>query len=79
MESIVENKIDFCKLVQSIVLPHVAECKECMQLVNKLTAQRAGLVKSEKKSEASRLNGKLGGRPRNKQVGNTNDPPSKNE
>lgn len=50
----------------SEIVDHVTHCKICMALIQQYQAQRAGSTITNKKQNASRENGKLGGRPKNK-------------
>jgi len=48
------------------ILLHVMNCEECSKMMRKVFAGKAGSTKSEAKSEAARLNGLKGGRPKSK-------------
>jgi len=48
------------------LVTRVVNCKVCMRLIHKHIASELGKIKSHKKAKASRVNGKLGGRPKSK-------------
>jgi len=56
------------------VTTHIINCASCQQIIQQFFSQRAGSTISERKSKASKTNGKLGGRP--KKIGNQSCPHS---
>lgn len=46
------------------MIEHVINCPYCYQYFSKESTSKAGSTKSDKKSDAARLNGLKGGRPR---------------
>ncbi len=58
MESLIRSHKELVK--------KVIHCKVCMKMIRKHIASEVGKYTSTKKAKASRRNGKLGGRPRNK-------------
>jgi hypothetical protein len=45
---------------------HVTECNECLGIIVKHLASKGGKSRSKAKANAARMNGKKGGRPRQK-------------
>lgn len=46
------------------VIAHVMACNNCQKILNQYAAQKAGSSITKAKSEAARINGAKGGRPR---------------
>ncbi len=46
------------------IITHVMNCNICKNMVQQIFSRRAGLITTEAKRKASRLNGLKGGRPK---------------